>query len=198
MAITYEIGSSLYFNITNKCPCKCTFCVRKTTAGVNYGESLWLEHEPALEEILEDLSERDLKKYSEFVFCGFGEPTERLDILLKCAEFLNDHKKERQKIRLNTNGLSDLINNKETAPLFDRCIDILSISLNAPDSETYNALCSPVFGESSFDAIIRFASDSKRYIPEVVMSVVGASLDKEAVERCRDLCGSLGISLRVR
>jgi len=202
MTIAYKLGNALYLNITNKCPCDCTFCLRNTGEGVNHGESLWLEHEPTLEEVFAVLSEIDFKQYQEVVFCGYGEPTERLDILLKCARFLKEN--QSLPIRLNTNGLSDLINSKKTALLLAEHIDCISISLNAPDAASYNALCAPTFGEGSFEAIIQFAEDCKECVQldcslkDVILSVVGNALDDEAMKKCQDLCDALGIPLRVR
>lgn len=198
MTIAYELGVSLYLNITNRCPCNCTFCIRRNNDGVNYGESLWLDHEPNLDEIfavLHKIPEDALKKYDEVVFCGYGEPTERLDVMLECAKYI---KSKKCRVRLNTNGLSDLINEKETAALLEGYIDSVSISLNAPDSETYSELCLPVFGSGSYDAIIRFAKDCKKYIPEVVMSVFGPALDESDITKCRDVCESLDIPMKVR
>lgn len=194
MTIAYELGNALYLNITNKCPCDCVFCIRNTGEGVNYGESLWLKHEPAIDEIMKILSETDYSQYREVVFCGYGEPTERLEVLLECAKFLKQH----LYVRLNTNGLSDLINGKKTAPLLANYIDCVSISLNAPDADIYNRLCSPIFGDGSFEAMIQFTKDCKECITQVMMSVMGSALNKEELERCRALCDLLDVPLRVR
>ena len=88
MTISYEVGNNLYLNITNKCPCACTFCIRNNADGAYGSDPLWLEHEPTLEEIFADFEKRDIKKYDEIVFCGYGEPTERLETLIKSAEYL--------------------------------------------------------------------------------------------------------------
>ena len=195
MTIAYELGSSLYLNITNKCPLHCSFCLRNSSDGMNYGESLWLPYEPSLEEIMEVLSNINYKLYREVVFCGYGEPTERFEILLECASFL---KSKNIPVRLNTNGLSDLINGKKTSNLLAGLVDSISISLNAPDADTYNKLCDPTFGDGAYEAMLEFAKDCKDFIPEVVLSVVGHSLDNTAIEKCREICDLLDIPLRVR
>jgi len=209
MTIAYDFGDALYLNITNRCPCDCNFCLRREGEGVNSGQSLWLDHEPSLDEIKQALDAVDYNRYTEVVFCGYGEPCERLDILLSTAQYIKD--KTTLPIRLNTNGLSDLINKdlvekaeknstndaSSTAKLLAKCIDRISISLNAPDAETYNALCHPDF-EDSFNALIAFAKECKHEFKEVTLSVVAHSLDKEAVERCRALCSELGLPLRLR
>ena len=79
MTISYEVGNNLYLNLTNRCPCACTFCIRNHADGAYGSDPLWLEHEPTMDEIKADLSKRDLTKYDDIVFCGYGEPTERLD-----------------------------------------------------------------------------------------------------------------------
>ena len=194
MTIAYEFETGLYINLTNKCPCACTFCLRLETDGVQPGQSLWLEREPEPDEVRAAIDTKDLSKYDEVVFCGFGEPCERLDVLLAAAEYIRD--KCGLPIRLNTNGLSDLINQKPTAGLLAQHIDRISISLNAPDSETYNKLCNPVY-DDAWEAVIRFALDCKEVFPSVTMSVVNV-LETEELERCRQLCEGLGLPLRVR
>jgi len=197
MTIAYRLGNALYLNLTNECPCDCTFCLRNDAVGVNEGQSLWLDHDPTVEEIKDALSQIDFNDYQEIVFCGYGEPTCRLDVLLDIAQYLKEI--QDLPIRLNTNGLSDLVNDKKTVPLLAKCIDRISISLNAPNAEMYNALCRPVFGEGSYEAMLQFAMDCKGVIPEVVLSIVpGTDFDNKTIEACRDLCDSMNIPLRVR
>ncbi len=114
MTITYEYGKNLYVNLTNRCPNRCEFCLRTHSSGSIYADDLWLEREPTKEEILEDIKKRDLSQYQQLVFCGYGEPTCRLEDVL----WLCDRVKEFSPIdmRLNTNGLSDRINGRHTAP----------------------------------------------------------------------------------
>ena len=193
--IIYKVRKGLYINITNRCPCNCAFCVRQEAAGINKGESLWLDHEPSIEEIEQALRDVDFTRYEEVVFCGYGEPCERLDALIATARMIKE--RTDTPIRLNTNGLSDLINNKKTAPLLAGLIDHVSISLNAPDKEAYAALCQPVYGEAAFDAILRFALDCKEVIPIVNFSVVEV-LDAEQLRACQKLSEDLGIDLRIR
>ena len=196
MTIVYRLGGALYLNITNKCPCNCRFCIRNNAEGINPGESLWLEREPEPEEVINALAGEDIQEYSEIVFCGYGEPTERLSLLLDTARYLKEQKYS--PIRLNTNGLSDLINGKKTAPLLAKYIDSISISLNAPDAASYYALCAPVFGEGAFDAMIQFAKECRELIPEVKLSIVDINMDEETVKACRKLAASLDIPLRLR
>ena len=133
MTITYEGNNSIYVNMTNRCPCNCVFCLRHNKDHVFNSESLWLEREPTVKEICDNIDSLDLGKYDEVVFCGYGEPTERLHDLLEVAAYIKS--KGEKKIRINSNGLSDLINGEKTAHLLKGLIDTVSISLNATNKE---------------------------------------------------------------
>ena len=186
MVILYEVHDNLYVNMTNKCPCACTFCLRQTRDEMNHSGSLWLEREPSVEEVKNEFSKFDMNKYKEVVFCGFGEPTERLDDVLEVCRFIKD--KYNKTIRINTNGLADLIHKKNTAPMFDGLIDIVSISLNTPNKERYLELTRSKFGIESFDAMIKFAENVKHYVKEVVLSTVSTTLTEEEEKECADIC----------
>ena len=196
MTITYEGRSSLYVNITNRCPCACVFCLRHNKDHVFNASSLWLEREPTVEEICESIDSRDLTKYDEVVFCGYGEPTERLDDLLKVAEHIKS--RGETKIRINTNGLTDLICGEKSARKLKGLIDTVSISLNATNKEDYFKLVRPKFGIDSYDAMLSFAKDCTKYVPEVVMTVVDVVTSAEEQELSRKICESIGTTLRVR
>lgn len=194
--ITYEVKNGLYLNITNRCPCSCRFCIRNHGDGVYGSEPLWLDHEPSVEEICEAVNGRDLSKYKEVVFCGYGEPTERLEDLLAVAAYIKSRQDIR--IRINTNGLSDLIHGERTAPKLKGLIDAVSVSLNYPDEEKYNEIIRPKFGEGSFRAMLDFTRDCIRYVPDVRMSVVDVVTTKEEQERAERICKELGAKLRIR
>lgn len=196
MTTSYRLGDNLYLNITNKCNCACVFCIRAGGDGVGDGDNLWLRREPTAAEVIEDLKKRELSDYGELVFCGYGEPTENLDVMLEvCGWLRSEHPEVR--IRLNTNGLSELSLQKPVAPLFNGLIDSVSVSLNAADAKRYMELTRPAFGEKSFDAMLKFASDCKRYVPDVVFSVVNV-MPAEEIEQCRAVAAGVGIPLRVR
>ena len=163
-------------------------------------DSLWLKREPSKEELMKMLKQQNLAAYDEIVFCGYGEPTERLDCLLAVCDYVKNDPllKEKLKMRLNTNGLSDLINDKPTAREFSGRLDAISISLNAPTAEKYNELCRPKFGIQSFDEILRFTQEVKQYVPDVTMSVVSGSISSQDVEECRKTAAKLGVKFRVR
>ena len=198
MTITYQVKNAVYVNLTNRCPCNCTFCLRHNGPGVFGSGPLWLEREPTLEETIESLGQWDYERFREVVFCGYGEPTERLDVLLAAAA----HLKERDpalRVRVNTNGLSDLIHGKPTASLFVGKVDCLSISLNTDDPAEYLSVCRPKFGAAAYPAMLKFTQEAAALLPSVVMTVVGepiTSLEKQ--ERCRKIAEGLGARLRVR
>ena len=195
MTIVYESGENLYINLTNRCPNSCDFCVR-TECEKHYGD-LWLEREPTAEEVIAEIKERDLAKYENLVFCGFGEPTERLYDLLTVAEAVKNYRPETV-IRLNTNGQANLIAGKDITPLFAGKVDIISVSLNAPTARGYDAICHSRFGEAAFDGLLDFAVKAKPYCKKVIFSVVDESLSPAEIDACRDLSEKLGIELRVR
>ena len=187
----YEIENSLYLNITNKCTNNCDFCIRREGDGIE-GYSLWLEKEPAVEEVTELIG--DPKRYKEIVFCGFGEPTMRLDALLEIAKYI---KANGGKVRVNTNGLANLYYRQDITPKFQGLIDVVSISLNASNAKAYDDVCHSRFGEKAFQGLLDFALDCKKVVPTVILSVVDI-IGKEEVERCQKIADDLGIHLRVR
>lgn len=196
MTITYPVKNGIYVNMTNRCPCACTFCLRHNGEGVYGSDSLWLDREPSLAEVCESMDSWNLDDYSEVVFCGYGEPTERLDDLLKAAAHIKT--KSNIKIRINTNGLSDLINKERTAPKLKGLIDTVSVSLNTASKEDYFKTVRPKFGMDSYDAMLAFAKDCVDYVPNVVMTVVDVVTSPQEQEECRRICDSIGAVLRVR
>lgn len=196
MVILYEVYDNLYVNLTNKCPCACTFCLRQTRDEMNHSGSLWLEREPGVEEVKAEFDKFDMQKYKEVVFCGFGEPTERLEDLLEIAAFVKD--KFNKPIRINTNGLSDLIWQKDTAPMYKGLVDTVSISLNTPNKERYYELTRSKFGIDSFDAMLNFAGNVSKYVPHVVLSTVATTLTEEEEKQCAQICEKLGVAYRIR
>ena len=196
MTITYPVKQGIYVNMTNRCPCACTFCLRQHGDSVYGSDPLWLDREPTVEEICQSLDGWDLSQYEEIVFCGYGEPTERLDDLLAVARYIKS--KSDIRIRINTNGLADLIHGKKTAPMLNGLIDAVSISLNATNAEDYLRVVRPKFGLPSFDAMLAFTKDCTAYVPQVMMSVVDVVTSPEEQEKSRRICESLGATLRIR
>ena len=193
--IIYTFENQVYLNITNACPCKCTFCIRNNGDSVGEATTLWFEHSPSIEEIKAEIDKFDFSKYNNsIIICGYGEPTCALNNMLEACKHL---KSKGISIRLNTNGLSDLINKRETAKEICEVVDSVSISLNAPTAEKYNEVTRPSFGEKSFDAMLKFAKECKEYGTPVKLTVVDV-ISKEDIEDCKKLCEEIGIPLRVR
>lgn len=195
MTIFYKFGNGLYVNVTNRCPCGCVFCIRQNGDSVGDAQSLWLEREPTVEEIISDFERTDKTGCAEVVFCGYGEPLERLDAVLETCRYIRGNTD--MKIRINTNGLSDLINSRPTAQFLKGLVDTVSVSLNASNKEEYNRVTRPAFGEDAFEAMLKFAQDCKAYVPEVIFTVVDI-ISEEEIEACRLLAEKIGIPLRIR
>jgi len=192
-SVTYKFGSGLYINMTNRCSNDCGFCLRRLSDSVGDADSLWLDAEPTREEIYQDIQKHDLTEFSEIVFCGYGEPTERLEDMLWICKRLRET--GTQIIRLNTNGHASLIAGHDTAPMFSGLVDTVSISLNAADAAEYDEMCKPVFGTEGYYGMLDFALKVKEYVPNVILSVVGGTTD---VESCRKIADDMGLPLRVR
>lgn len=195
MKIFYDLNGSLYANITNKCPCNCTFCIRHNDETVGENDSLWLEHEPTMDEIKAAFDEVDTSKYGEVVFCGYGEPMERPEEVVETARYIKE--KTGMRVRINTNGLVSLMH-----PTFDLytmrgAIDSISISLNASDPQKYLDITKSRFGLASYNSMLNFAILAHSFIPDVKFTVVDV-IGKDEVEKCRERAADVGVPLRVR
>lgn len=195
--ITYEYGDNLYVNTTNRCNFSCNFCLRHNgNNGSIYTDNLWLEREPTKEEILASIEGWDLSKYGQLVFCGFGEPSYRIDDITWVIDQLKAHGK---KIftRMDTNGTGNLIHGRDICPDFAGRFDMVSISLNDDTAEKYNALCHPA-QEGAYEAMQAFAKEIRQYVPHVMMTVVD-TIPPEEIEACRKICEEeIGAVYRVR
>ncbi len=192
--IIYTYKDSVYANITNKCNCRCTFCIRFLKDGIGNADTLWHQQNPSKEEVLKTIREYDFTGYNELVFCGYGEPTCALDILLAAAKVAKEEKG--LKVRLNTNGLGNEENGRNIVPELASVVDSISISLNAPDSAAYEKVTRPQV-ENAFDKMVDFARKAKDSIGQVKWSIVDV-LPKEDIEKCRRLSEETGIDLRIR
>lgn len=195
--ITYEYGNNLYVNTTNRCNFCCEFCLRHNgNDGSIYTDSLWLEREPAREEILDSIERRDLTQYQQLAFVGFGEPAYRIEDICWVIDQL---KAKGKKIftRMDTNGTGSLIHGRDIAPDFAGRFDMVSISLNTDTAEKYQALCHPV-QPGAYEAMKAFAKEIRKYVPQVMMTVVD-TIPPEEIEHCRHICEEeIGAIYRVR
>lgn len=187
--IAYEIRSSLYLNMTNECTNNCYFCIRAQTSFVK-GHNLKLDKEPSKEEIINAIG--DAKKYREIVFCGYGEPTARLDVMKQVAKWV----KGQARVRLVTNGHGDLINKRPIAGELAGLVDKVSVSLNTPDKASYNKICKPLFGDRSYDAVVKFIRDC--VANNIETEVTCLNLPGIDLKECERIASSLGAGFRMR
>ena len=189
--IAYKIRNTLYLNITNRCSNDCSFCIKFNTRTFNENE-LFLDVEPSFHEIMAAIAA--FNEFDEIVFCGYGESLIRLEIVMQVAEAVKQHYSV--PVRINTDGQANLLHGRNIIPELAGIVDCLSVSLNAPDAETYQRLCHSPFGAAGFTALCDFIRLAAAEIPEVIASVVHVpALD---VDACRTLALSLGASFRVR
>jgi TatD family-associated radical SAM protein len=199
MTIAYPVKKGLYLNITNRCPCDCAFCLRKNADGVYGSDSLWLDHEPSFNEIIAALNKHNLADFSEIVFCGYGEPTCRLDDMLWICDRLHKELGDTcPPIRLNTNGHGSLINGRDVTPELAGRLDAVSVSFNGSNMEEYLRLTRPGSGEKAWQAMLDFVRDAGKYVPKVMVSIVDYDKSEAEIEACRQLAESLGAIFRVR
>jgi TatD DNase family protein len=188
--IAYRIRDSLYLNITNRCTNACIFCAKFKDFTVK-GHHLRLEHEPTPAQVLAAIG--DPGRFQEVVFCGYGEPLIRLDLVKEVAAWL---KQRGVRVRINTDGQANLVHRRNVLPELEGLVDAVSVSLNAPDAETYQRLCRSKFGESGFQAVKDFLVAAKQHIPSVTATAVGLpGIDLEA---CRKVAAGIGVEFRER
>lgn len=195
LTFVYNVHGNLYINLTNRCPCNCTFCIRHNGDSAYGSDSLWLEREPTNEEVLAEFDKYSPDEFDEIVFCGYGEPMERAEDVVSIGKELKKRYPHKI-IRLNTNGLSDKIHGRPTAAMLEGAVDIVSISLNSGNEKDYNAVTRPKW-EDSFSALLSFAQDCKKYVPQVMFTVVDVISERE-IKESKEISERLGIPLRIR
>ena len=193
--ILYVYKDKVYLNITNKCPCACTFCIRSKKDAIGDASNLWLNHNPSFEEVKSAIDAFDFTGYNEIIFCGYGEPTNSFDVLVKTAQYIRS--KLGIKIRVNTNGLGSLVNGRDISAELCSNVDAVSISLNCSNKEDYLKTVRPKFGIESFDEMLDFAKKCRALTENVALSVVDV-IGEEEVEKCKKIAEGLNIPLRVR
>lgn len=193
--LVYELDKKIYINLTNRCTNECIFCLRQDKDDV-CGQELWLDSEDfTSEDVIEQLKKFNLS--SEVIFCGYGEPMLKFEVLRQVARYIKETYPE-IKIRVNTNGHANFIYKKNVVPELVGLVDEFSVSLNASNSEEYDELSQPKF-ENAYEEVKKFIKCSADAGIETVASIVdgykGRRLD---VEKCREIAESLGAKLRVR
>jgi len=192
--VSYKIRNSLYLNLTQRCTADCVFCTRLTKPVVQ-GYNLALKREPTAKEVWESID--NVKNYDEIVFCGFGEPTLRLDVIKQVAQKIKD---AGGRVRLNTNGHGNVINKRNILPELAGLIDEISVSLNTDTSEAYDEICQPLpmFRNGIYDKIKEFISEAKKHIPEVQATIV-THQNKVDEAQCESIINNeFGVKYRAR
>ena len=193
--IIYTYHNNVYFNITNRCTCKCVFCIRDEKETLGEAKEMWHDHNPSFEEIKAAVDAFDFAPYTEAVFGGYGEPTCSYDNLIATAKYMRE-KNPLISLRLNTNGLGELYNKKPIVEELAQYIDAVSISLNAPNAARYQEVTRPCY-ENAFKDMLAFAEKAKSAFKEVKFSVVSI-LSEEEIADSQKLADEMGIPLRVR
>lgn len=188
--IVYEYMGGLYLNLTNECPCRCVFCIRDKMDTLGSASEMWHEKAPDFEAIKNAIDAFETSKYNEVAFCGYGEPTCEFENLVKTANYVKE--KYGMRVRVNTNGLGNLINKRDITPELCEVADFISISLNAPNAERYLQITRNDFGIESFDAMLDFTKKCVEKGANVRMTVVDVIEDEE-IEECAKLAESLGV-----
>lgn len=187
----YRYGDNLYVNLTNKCSNSCDFCIRNNGDGIGDSGNLWLSREPNAQEVIELI--KSFEGYNEVVFCGYGEPTYKVDEMVEVGKFVRAQGKV---TRLNTNGHGNFINGRNIVPELKEAIDIISVSLNSHTPKTYDQICHSIYGEEAFSAMLDFTHKCVQAGIETIMSVV--AVDGVDVEKCRAIAEQTGAKLKVR
>ncbi len=187
----YKYRNAVYINLTNRCTNACAFCIRVGHPGVG-GHNLWIKREPEAADIIAELENEPVIEKA--VFCGFGEPTMRLEVLLEAAKYL---KSRGANVRLDTNGQGSAHNGRDITPELRGLIDTVSISLNAPNAKGYQQLCNSVFGEEAYRHILEFAKGCIAQGIETVFSVVDV-IGHDNIEQSRKIAEGVGAKFRVR
>ncbi len=186
--LVYEIRDSLYLNVSDRCTLACKFCPKTHSNDYQlYDNNLRLEHLPSSEEVISVI--KNPASYREIVFCGFGEPTLRLNVVLEIANYIKQHQGN---VRLNTDGLVNHVHKRNVLPEMKGLIDTISVSLNAQNEQRYNQHCQPAM-TNSFEAMLLFLKTATTYIPTVFATAIDGldGVDIEACKRLADDCGAV-------
>lgn len=189
--IAYPIADRLYLSITDRCTLACRFCPKTLGSMQVHDYDLSMDHRPGVDEIIAAMG--DISDYTSIVFCGYGEPTLRLKVLLDVAREI---KRREGHVRVNTDGLANLVNKRNVLPEMSGLVDALSVSMNAQNESVYNTHCAPALPES-WQAMLDFLALAPRWVPDVTATAING-LEGVDIEACRALARQLGVAFRQR
>jgi TatD family-associated radical SAM protein len=193
-SVVYWLGESLYLNITNRCPNNCYFCFRRYKKGIN-GFNLTLKEEPSFGQTVDALRVFiNRRPWKEIVFCGFGEPFERLDHVLEVTKWIKKHSSA--EVRIDTNGQAYLLNKGRDVieELKEAGVDRISVSLNAHDKQTYDYVCKPRFG-NAYEAVLQFIEKAKAYFDTEITTV---TIPEVNISKVKEMARKMGVKFRLR
>lgn len=190
-AIAYALHGNLYLNITSRCTLRCAFCPKFNGTWEVQGYDLRLRRQPSTGELIAAIG--DPARYREVVFCGLGEPTLRLEVLLAVAR---EVKRRGGRTRVNTDGLANLVHGRDVTPEFEGVIDTLSVSLNAQNEDVYDRHCRPK-RPGSYPAMLDFVRRATRHVPRVMVSALDG-LEGVDIAACERIAAELGAQWRGR
>ena len=191
MEITYKFEGNLYVNLTNKCMSACTFCIKNKWDWDFHGHKLQLSSEPTAKEVIKRI--KDPKKYKEIVFCGYGEPLLRVDVLLEIAKYVKDNG---GKVRINTSGLANLYHKRNIIPELKNLVDAISISVNSTNAKDYLKLHKPMFALASYKAVLAFAKECKKVIKNTTITFI--DFPNSDHTKFKAVAKRIGVKFRIR
>lgn len=191
--LIYSLGDNLYLNITNRCTNRCVFCIRNFTDKIG-DKRLILNREPSSREVITSLKEINLAQFKEIVFCGFGEPLLRVEIVKTVAKYIKESNPN-SFIRIDTNGHGNIFHGRNILPEISPYVDAISISLNAENDENYNKICRPIF-RNAYNHLLDFIRQSSLYIKDVTLSVV--NLPYVNIDKCKEIAEKLKVNFKIR
>lgn len=189
--IAYPIGDRLYLSITDRCTLACRFCPKTQGSMQVHDYDLSMDHRPSTQEIIDAMG--DIGRYAGVVFCGYGEPTLRLKVLLEVAR---EVKRQGGHVRVNTDGLANRVNKRNVLPEMAGLVDALSVSLNAQNGTIYDRHCDPALSDS-WQSVVDFLRLAPQWIPDVTATTIHG-LDGVDIGECRHLADRLGVKFRQR
>jgi len=189
--LVYDIDDSRYINLSDRCTLRCEFCPKTHNEFEVHEYNLRLKHRPSAADIITAVG--DPTKYKEIVFCGFGESTLRLKVLLEIAHSI---KEQGGRVRINTDGLANLVNKRNVLPELARCVDALCVSLNAQNEIIYDRHCKPLL-EGAYTAMLEFLSLAPHYISDVTATAIDG-LEGVDIDACEKIAIERGVKFRRR
>ena len=187
---------TVYVNLTNSCTNSCIFCLRNQKDDV-CGANMWHDDEYTIDDII-----NQFKSYNpipkEVVFCGYGEPFLRREMMKEFCKYLRKYYPE-IKIRVNTNGHANAIYKTNVAEEFKDLIDAVSVSLNASNAQEYYEICKPKI-QNAYDEVKKFIKACVAAGMDVSTSVVTGfdKIHNIDVEKCEEISKELGAKFRNR